>query len=176
MCNSLVTFFLLAVAAYAQDAPPEVDFLSPELKSFLKLEARQVKAINGVIAAHSAFLDTQLPDYFDLQDKIDSLRNDPKMEPQAIALALVEPTAAAIVIERKLFAKQTETEKAIAGTLTPAQLALRDQLVTARALQPLVYDAVGAFIVSDLPQIPNAVSSPLSLRLPSARKKRLARN
>ena len=157
MRNKSIVLFLMAMAMVAQDAPPDVDFLSPELKAFLKLDAKQVKTINGVIADHYAYFDAQFPDYVDLQDKIDSLRNDPKMEPQAIALALVEPTAAAIVIERKLGAKLKDTEKAISGTLTPPQQVLRAQLVAAQALEPLISDAVNAFVVSDQPQ-----RSPLS--------------
>ncbi len=110
MSNKLISSFLVAMAALAQ-APP-VDFIAPELRAYLKLDAVQAKTINGLIGDYYAFANDQLSDYMDLQDKIDRLRHEATLDPQAIGLALADPIAAEITIERKLDAKLIETEKA----------------------------------------------------------------
>ncbi len=184
MSNKLISLFLVAMAALAQ-APP-VDFIAPELRAYLKLDAVQAKTINGLIGDYYAFANDQLSDYMDLQDKIDRLRHEATLDPQAIGLALADPIAAEITIERKLDAKLIETEKAAQATLNPAQKTLTAQFSAAIKLQTLIDDAFAAFILSELERPRNATQasgevSPLALRsvfqkqLAAARTQRLAR-
>ncbi len=177
----------MAMAAAAQTAtPPPVDFIAPELKVYLKLDAAQAKTINGLIGDYYASVNALLSDYMDLQDKVDGLRHDATMDPQAIGMALADPTAAEIVIERKLAAMLTDTEKAVQATLNPAQKTLTAQFSAALKLQPLIGEAFAAFILSESERplnsaLASAEASPLSLRsvfakqLAAARKERAAR-
>ena len=187
MSNKLIALFLMAMAAAAAaEAPPPVDFIAPELKAYLKMDSQQVKTINGLIGEYYVAVTDWMSDYLDLEDKIDSLRRDGTLEPQAIGLALADPIAAQITIERKVDAKLIETEKRVQATLNPAQKTLTAQFSAALALQPLIDDAFGAFILSESERPRNSVQvntevSPLSLRgvfqkrLAAARKERLAR-
>ncbi len=187
MSNKLIVLLMtaMAVATAQGPTPPAVNFIAPELKAYLKLDATQVKTINGLIGDYYAAVNTMLSDYMDLQDQIDSLRHDGKMDPQAIGLALVDPTAAEITIERKLAALLTTTEKAVQATLNPAQVTLTAQFSAALKLQPLIGEAFAAFILSESERpsnstLANADVSPLSLRsvfgkqLAAARKQRVA--
>jgi hypothetical protein len=109
------------------------------------------------------------------------LRKDATLEPQAIGLALVDPVTAQIVIERKLDAKLIETEKAVQASLNTEQKVLAGQLSAALKLQPLVTDAISAFVLSES-EIPRpsltapSQSSPLQLRSVFQAKVAAARN
>jgi hypothetical protein len=160
-------YLLIALAAFAQ-APLPQDYVPAELRTYLKLDTQQTRRINSLIGDFLDYASEKTSEYLDLEDQIDSLRRDAKMEPQAIGLALADPTAAQITIERKLDAKIIETEKAVQATLTEGQKILTSQLSVALRLQPLVSDA----------PLTNAGTSPFQLRsvfgkkLEAARKER----
>ena len=157
MCNKPIALFFIALGVVAQTpTPPPADFIAPELKAYLKLDDSQAKTINGLIGDYYASINALLSDYMDLQDKVDALRHDTTMDPQAIAVALVDPTAAEIVIERKLNAMLTDTEKAVQATLNPAQKTLTAQFSAALKLQPLIGEAFAAFLLSESERPVNA--------------------
>src|SRR3954454_23639324 len=149
--RSLVFAGLLSMATVAGPAQvtAPVDHLSSELKTYLKLDTAQSRKINALIDDFAAFVDEKLSDYLDLADQIDALRGDSTQDPQAIGLALADPIAAQITIERKIDAKVVETEKAVQALLTTDQKAITAQLTAALKLQPLASDALDAFILSE---------------------------
>ncbi len=168
MVKKLFLLLLTASAAFAQ-APVPSDLIAPELKLYLKLDAAQIKSMNSLIGGYYSFAGALAADYLDLEDQIDSLRKDTTKDPQAIGLAIADPTAAEIIIERKIDAKIIETEKAVQATLSTTQRALVGQLSAALGFFPLIGDAFDAFVLSESERPSNSAlinrgDSPLSLR------------
>jgi hypothetical protein len=171
-------FWIIAASVSAQVAAPP-DYLAPELKTYLKLDTQQAKNINGLIADAAAFFDAKASDYIDLEDQITTLRRDTTMEPQAIGLAVADPIAAEVTIERKVDAKVVETEKAVQALLTTEQKGLAAQLSTALHLQPLIFGALNAFILSEseTPKTPVSTNAEASaFQVQSLFRKALAAN
>jgi len=150
---------LIAVAVGSAQVTTPPDYIASELKTYLKLDTQQARKINAIIADTVAFFQAKASDYLDLEDQIDALRQDATMEPQAIGLASANPIAAEITIKRQIDARLIETEKSVQELLTTDQKNLTAQLSVALSLQPLIFNALDAFILSE-PEVPkNSIST-----------------